>query len=67
MIGNIWKSMGGWKSLRRTIRPAQQHADKLQRLELLRVTPIKGQKMQEVVRDDLAIDIVLRSALLQDP
>lgn len=51
---------------RLTISPPQQRRNQLQRLKLLRIAAVNAQEMQEVIGDDLTIDIILWSALLQD-
>ena len=54
-----------WTGVSHTVGPSQQGRDQLQRLELLRITPINAQEVQKVVCDDLAVDIIFRSSLLQ--
>jgi hypothetical protein len=50
-----------------TIRPPQQRTNQLQRLKLLRITPINSQEMQEVIRDNLAVDVIFWPSFLQYP
>jgi hypothetical protein len=50
---------------RHTICPTQQRRDQLQRLKLLRITPINAQEVQKVVRDNLPVDVIFRPPFLQ--
>lgn len=50
-----------------TICPPQQRRDELQRLKLLRITPVYTEEMQKVIRDNLPIDVVLRPSLFEYP
>lgn len=51
---------------RHTLCPAQQRGNELQCLELLWITPIQTKEVEEIVCDDLLVDVVFWSALLQN-
>lgn len=54
-----------WRKGVSTFCPAQQRRDELKGLEFLGIGAIDGEEVEEVIRDDLAVDIVFRAAFFQ--
>lgn len=54
------------KEGRITFRPAEQGGNELQHLKLLGIAPVEHEELQEVIRHNLPVDIVLWLAALQE-